>query len=279
MRPRSYLYVPADQERKLASALRRGADALILDLEDGVRPADKNLGRQQAASWLSNVDSGTTQLWVRVNPDERLTDDLCAIATLPALSGICLAKTESAAQLAALDELLQSLGSSAPVCPVVESAVAIVHATEIASAPRVQMLQIGEIDLSVDLSVELSPDGRELTTARSQVVLVSTAAGIEPPIAAVSTAIRDTDVMRTSTRELSRMGFQGRACIHPAQVTVANEVFTPTAEQIADARDVVDRFNAADGGAVLDRYDRLIDKPVVTLAKRTLKLAAAAAPA
>ena len=110
---------------------------------------------------------------------------------------------------------------------------AVLRAGEIARAPRVQRLQIGEADLRADVGVTPGADERELLYVRSHVVLASTAAGIAPPIAPVSTNFRDLDAFRASTEALARLGFVGRACIHPAQVAIANEVFTPTAEQVA----------------------------------------------
>ena len=176
------------------------------------------------------------ELWVRVNSGESREADVRAVATAPALTGLVVAKTETAEELVALDALLTGLGADrVRVAPLLESAGAVLRAPQIAAAPRVARLQIGEADLCVDAGITPGPDARELLWVRSQVVLASAAAGIEPPVGPVSTDFRDLDALRESTRELARLGYGGRACIHPAQVAVVNEVFTPSAEEVARA--------------------------------------------
>ncbi|MFC6929162.1 aldolase/citrate lyase family protein [Actinomadura yumaensis] len=134
---------------------------------------------------------------------------------------------------------------------------------------------MGEADLRADLGVEPGPDGRELLFARSQVVMASAAARIEAPIAPVSTDFRDLDSLRASTLALKRLGFQGRACIHPDQLPVVNAVFTPSAQEVARARDLVERYDAAIAagtGVCLDERGRLVDEAVVRSARRLLAI-------
>jgi len=153
----------------------------------------------------------------------------------------------------------------------------VLDARAIASAsPRVRRLQVGEADLRADIGVTLGDDERELLTVRSMVVLASAAAGIEPPVGPVSTQFTDLDALRDSTRALARLGYVGRACIHPAQCAVVNEVFTPSAEQVAAARDLVARYEAAIAagqGVFTDDRGRMVDLAVVRAAHRTLALA------
>jgi citrate lyase subunit beta/citryl-CoA lyase len=273
---RSALYVPGDAPAKLAKALDRGADEIIIDLEDAVPLAGKEAARTTVATWLStlpNVEG--PRLWVRINPGEQGLADVRAVAG-PNLAGFCVAKAETVAQLAALDIVLSEVEATPgalKVIPLLESAAAIMNAYDLARAPRVVRLQMGEADLRADLGIDPGPDERELLFARSQVVLASAAAKIERPIAPVSTNFRALDALRESTESLKRLGFHGRACIHPAQIAVVNEVFTPTALELAQARDVVERHEkalASGTGVSLDEHGHLIDEAVVRSARRVL---------
>ncbi|NVI92764.1 CoA ester lyase [Actinomadura sp. BRA 177] len=281
---RTYMYVPGNAPDKLAKAPARGADALIVDLEDAVPQAAKEAARADVADWLAGMGASGAgpDIWVRVNPGEAGLID-ARVVTGPAVTGLCLAKAESAAGLAALDRVVteaETAAGLAPrtlrVMPLLESAAALLAAPEIARAPRVARLQLGEADLAADLGVVPGPDGRELLWARSTVVAASAAARISPPIAPVSVDVRDLDLLRETTRALSRMGFLGRACVHPAQIPVINEVFTPTPETVAEARGVLERYDRslAEGSAVcLDDQGRLVDEAVVRSARRVVELA------
>lgn len=268
---RSALYVPGDAEDKLERILERGADEIIIDLEDAVAPRDKDTARDIARVWLHDLPVlDNVGVWVRVNAGPLREADVRAVAGAPALSGFMVAKTETVDELLDLDKLLASLGSTAGVVPLLESARAILRSGEIARAPRVQRLQIGEADLRADVGITPGPDERELLYARSHVVLASAAAGIKPPIAPVSTNFRDLDAFRESTIELARLGFVGRACIHPGQVDVANEVFTPTADEIEAARRLVGRWEFAGAGVAVDDDGHFVDEAVVRQARLVL---------
>ncbi len=269
---RSALYVPGDATDKLARALERGADEVIVDLEDAVAPADKDSARENVRVWLHDLPVlAGLGVWVRVNSGALRETDVRAVAGAPALTGIMVAKAETPEELVELDRLLTSLGSSAAVVPLLESASAILRASEIARAPRVQRLQIGEADLRADLGITPGPDERELLFTRTQVVVASAAARIAPPIAPVSTNFRDLDAFRASTEALARLGFVGRACIHPAQIAVANEVFTPTQAEVDSARGLLARFEG--GSAVgVDADGHFVDEAVLRQARRLLTL-------
>lgn len=294
---RSHLYVPGNRPDVLTKAVKRGADALIVDLEDAVPPAGKNAARQVVAKFLASAPPAASRrarasdsrsagpvLWVRVNPGEAARADLAAVLA-PSVAGICLAKAESAEDVARVAGMLDGLEpergiepGTVAISPLLESASAVLRAAEIAAAPRVSRLQVGESDLSADIGAEIGPDERELWWVRAQVVLVSAACGIEPPVGPVSTNFRDLDALRESTTALRRMGYRGRACIHPAQLDVVNEVFTPTPEQLDRARELVARFDAAlaaGEGTCTDDAGRMIDLAVVRAARRTLAAVAA----
>ena len=282
---RSHLYVPGDKPEVLAKALGRGADALIVDLEDAVAPASKDAARTVVAQWLSGLPAAAdnpVQVWIRINSGEMGHTDVRAVLSA-AVTGVVAAKTESAEELVALHAVLTAMedklelpAGSIGVVPLLESANAVLNALSIAKAPRVQRLQVGEADLRADIGVELGADGRELLYVRSQVVLISAAAGIDPPVGPVDTNFRDTEALAESTRAVKRMGYVGRACIHPAQAAIVNEVFTPTADEVAAAKDLIARFDAAmvaGDGVCLDAQGRMVDEAVVRQARRTLSLA------
>ncbi|MEV6342739.1 CoA ester lyase [Actinoplanes sp. NPDC051851] len=269
---RSFLYVPGNRPAMLERALSRGADALIVDLEDAVPPAEKPAARSAVAAWLHALPSGAP-VWVRINSGQHGLDDARAV-NVAALRGLVVAKA-SPGDLRGLATLLDEVdpGGGVGLVPLLETPRAILAAPEIAAAPRVTRLQIGEADLAAELGVTVGDDERELLHVRSAVVLASAAAGIEPPVAAVSTDFRDLGALRRSTLALRRLGFRGRACIHPAQIPVIHEVFTPSAGEVAAARDVLDRFTAAGGGVCLDARGRMVDLAVVREARRVLALA------
>lgn len=267
---RSALYVPGDAADKLTKALDRGADELIVDLEDAVAPGRKDAARAAVAAWLQDLPASDTAVWVRVNPGDLGRTDVKAVAGASALAGVVLAKTESLADVEAVDTILTEHGSAAGIVPLLESAAAVLRATEIASGPRVRRLQVGEADLRADLGVTLGPDERELLHVRSQMVLVSAAAGISPPIGPVSTDFRDLESLRASTEALARLGYVGRACIHPAQIAVVNEVFTPSADEIEEAQQLLAALEAAGSGVALDARGRMIDEAVARQARLVL---------
>lgn len=278
--PRSYLYVPGDQPGKLAGAFGRGADAVIVDLEDAVAPAGKAAARDEVARWLRDLRRPPgVEVWVRVNPGRAGHEDTAAVVA-PALTGVVAAKTETAGDLVALDAALREAEAAAGVAagsvqvvPLLESAAAVLAADGVARAPRVRRLQVGEADLRADIGVTPGDDERELLHVRGHLVLVSAARGLEPPVGPVSTDFRDLARLRASTEALARMGFVGRACIHPAQVGVVNDVFTPDAEAVARARALVERFDramAAGSGVLVDDDGRMVDEAVVRQARRLL---------
>lgn len=270
---RSALYVPADRPDMLAKALDRGADSLIVDLEDAVAPDAKEKARGICAAWLDGLAfaherPGGPEIWVRVNPGEQGRADARAVAS-PAVTGLIVAKTERVGDLVAVAAELAAAPWIA-LCPLLESASALLSAPLIARGPRVTRMQLGEADLCADTGIVPGPDERELLWPRTQLVLASAAAGLAAPLAPVSTDFRDLEALRESTRALKRLGFGGRSCIHPAQVPVVNEVFTPSPEEVERARALVRRFEEAGSGVTRDDSGRMIDEAVIRGARRIL---------
>ena len=281
MTARSYLYVPATAGERLARSLERGADAVIVDLEDAVVPARKDEARAAAAAFVRS-STGRGEVWVRINRGADGLRDLAAV-TGPALTGLCLAKVEDVAEVEAAHEALSAAESAAGMSPgtvvldpLIESAAGVENLRAIARGPRVRMLQLGEADLAADLGVTVGPDGLELLCVRTTAVVASRAAGITAPIAAVSTDFRDLERYRRDSEAQRRLGFRGRACIHPAQIAVAHEVFTPSADEVARARAVLAAFDDALGrgdGAVTAPDGSMLDEAVARTARDILALA------
>lgn len=276
--PRTYLYVPGNVPEKLAKALQRGADALIIDLEDAVPLAEKDAARAVALEWLHGLPAETgAEIWVRINQGPLRDIDVKALAGMPRITGLILAKVVDAAEVAQIDAALTSAGDcETRLMPMIETASALLDARDIARGPRVHQLQVGEIDLTGDTGVIPGGDEVELATMRTMVVLASAATGIHPPVGPVSRITNDPDVLRRSTQRVKALGFMGRACIHPAQVPVVHEVFTPTQDEITDAREVIALVKAAESagtGVVLDDEGRLVDVAVLAGARKILALA------
>lgn len=279
---RSFLYVPGDRPDMLAKAVGRGADALIVDLEDAVAPEAKATARETVARWLTGKLPPLPHLWVRINPASPWQEDDLEAVVGPHLSGVYAPKVASPGEVAELAGRLEALETKAKVepgqiliAPLLESAAGILSATDIARCPRVSHLSIGEQDLAADLGMHPSEDRRELAPMRTQVVLASAAAGINPPIGPVEVNFRDLDSLRLSSEALRRMGYGGRTAIHPMQIPVINAAFTPTPEEVEAARAIVEQFDLMQqhGSGVGVHDGTMIDLAVVKRARRTLAAA------
>jgi citrate lyase subunit beta / citryl-CoA lyase len=214
-------------------------------------------------------------VWARISPDS-LTEDLDAVVR-PALDGIVVAKVDDAALLERLDILLAALERDRglpvgriAVSPRIESARGLRRIDAIAAAPRVLLLGLGEADLVADLGLQPGPDGLELLPARFEAVTASAAAGLAAPVGPASVDYRDLERLRTGTTALRRLGFAGRTAVHPAQVKVINEVFTPDADEVAAAERVVAAFTAGGGGASVAADGTMVDEAVVRSARAVL---------
>ncbi|MEU6020234.1 CoA ester lyase [Micromonospora sp. NPDC047134] len=273
---RSYLYVPADQPDKLARAAARGADACILDLEDAVAATHKAEARKALGGYLTDPAQGP-QWWVRINADTPAAD-IAAVAG-PHLTGVVVPK----ADVESVIEVHRLLGEAErqhdlpaghlAVFALLETAEGVLRAEAVAAAPRVVRLGLGEADLAAELCLQPGPDKMELWPLRSRVVLACAAARIAPPVGPTETALRDLERLEATSRLLLRQGYRSRTAIHPAQVPVVNRVFSPTPEEVAAARDIVDRLTAAerDGcGVAVSADGRMIDAAVARSAREVL---------
>lgn len=274
---RTFLFVPATRPDRFAKALASGADAVIIDLEDAVAPADKGSARQALVqAWPGIGSADRHRLLIRINA--RGTDwqagDLTALAAL-GITGVMVPKAETAADLITV---AAALGPHCVLVPLVESAAGLVAVTALAGAPQVLRLAFGHLDYQVDLGMACDGAEVELIPARHAIVLASRVAGLAPALDGVTQDTGDASVAQADARRARRAGFGGKLCIHPAQVAPVRWAFAPSPQEQAWARRVLAAAAGASGGAI--RVDgRMVDAPVLALARRVLADGAAAAAA
>jgi citrate lyase subunit beta/citryl-CoA lyase len=262
MKPRSYLFVPADRPQRFEKAIASGADALIVDLEDAVPPAHKDAARSALAAWLAG--DGDASVVVRVNgaSSQWFEADRKLAVSSPRVRAIMLPKADGDSPWHAFAEK--------PVLALVESAAGIESLRTIARAPQVRRLAFGSIDLQLDLGIEGDDDA--LLYFRSELVLASRLADLPAPVDGVCTAIDDARALATHVRRARRLGFGAVLCIHPAQVAAVNDGFAPTAEQLEWALRVTTAAAQADGAAVAVD-GKMVDRPVLVRAQALLDAA------
>jgi len=284
MKLRSLLFVPGDSERKFERARASGADGLILDLEDAVAPARKPEARKLLAGMIAPSPGRPWNCWVRINPfDSGLTlEDLAAIV-MPGLDGIVLPKANSAADVVRLGHCLDVLEAKTGV-PAQHVKILVV-ATETPTAmfnlgsyaprhPRLAALTWGAEDLSsaIGAITNKAPDGSwsmPYQIARAQCLFAACAAEVAP-IDTVFTDFRDTAGLAASCLTARRDGFTGCIAIHPDQVATINRCFTPSDEDIAHARRVVEIFAAQPQAGTIGIDGKMYDIPHLKQAQRIL---------
>ncbi|MEU0526435.1 HpcH/HpaI aldolase/citrate lyase family protein [Streptomyces niveus] len=269
--PRSHLYVPADQPRFLRAAPRSGADALILDLEDAVAPSRKDGARAAAVAFAEERTAGSPELWIRINEGARGRDDARALLATGRVDGLWMPKATAGADLDALIALVATAPEVA-LGLLIESATGVLSLAGTADRAGVRHLQLGEVDLRADL--RMAPDSAQgdqlLDWARGLTVAHTAAHGLVSAVAPVSVHTSDPGAFRTSSLRLRGLGFQGRACIHPVQVAVANEVFGADPRELADAHALLDLFEQrvdAGSGAFRDSGGAMVDAATVRRAR------------
>lgn len=266
---RSWLYVPGNRPDRFTKAAASGADAVVIDLEDAVPPEAKDTARQAAAAQVTG--GAGVPLYVRINhpgtPWARA--DVTAVAgARPA--GIRIPKVEDPEQVRTVAGWLRDAGAEIPLYCLIESALGVERAFKIAGAHDVVAgLVLGEADLAADLG---TTDDDGLHYARSRCVVAARAAGLPPPVQAVFTDVDDLDGLRASCEQGRRLGFLGRSAIHPRQIPVINTAYTPTAEEVADARALLDAADRAEAAFVL-ADGRFVDPAITRRARRVVQLA------
>lgn len=265
---RSWLYVPATRPDRFEKAAASGADRIILDLEDAVAPEAKVEARRRvAAARLPTA----VPVYLRVNGrgTEWYAGDVTVAAGLP-IAGVMLPKTSSAEDVTSL---AAALPPSFRIVALIETAVGLWNALEIARAPRVERLAFGALDFQLDTGAGGGPT--ELAYARSRIVVASRVAGIEPPIDVISVVIDDEFQVESEAREGRRFGFGGKMCIHPRQIAPTHAAWQPTSDEIAWARGLIEALEArsVDERGAFSYRGAMVDRPVIDRARRILAAA------
>lgn len=283
---RSMLFVPGNRPELVAKAVATGVDALIFDLEDSVPEASKELAREN----LAKLKVPPVPLYVRVNggETEHLWDDVTAAGTA-GVAGVVLPKAEDPTLLQRIDGALTALEISrggtrgaTEIVPLIESARGVMATYDLCrSSPRVRSVLFGsgeDGDLVADLGCQWTPEGTGLLTARAAVLMAARAAGVGEPMEAVYMDFRNLDGLRTECELARRLGYAGKVAIHPQQVAVINDVFTPSPEEVAKHQRIVDEFEeaVAQGSASIAVDGRMVDYAVARVSRTILARAAGA---
>jgi citrate lyase subunit beta / citryl-CoA lyase len=290
MKPvRSMLFTPGNRLDMLQKAGRSGTDAVIVDLEDAVSIDNKTEARDN----LARLPDSPVPYFVRTNSLETglLWDDVSAIGDGD-VAGVILPKAEDPLTISRLDGALTALEKSSgrpegsiTLIPLIESALGVRLTFEMARASRrVECVMFGggeQGDLVADLGVEWTPEGTGLMLARSQVLLSARAAGVPYPMEAVFMDFRNLDALRVESELARTLGYVGKVAIHPAQIAVINEVFTPSAAAVEYQRKVLAAFEEAEaeGKAAIAIDGKMVDYAVARVARTVIARADAAAAA
>lgn len=278
---RSWLFVPGSQDKYLKKVKELKTDVIIFDLEDSVIKAKKDEARVKVSEAIS--DMRTKVNFVRVNGiyTEFFIDDLEKLVR-PGLTGIVLPKVNKRDDMIIADYMLDQIEKkhllepkSVTIVPIIESAKALHNAFDIASScNRVKCLAFGAEDLMLDMNIK-SSNGIETLYARSKMIEVSKASSIGPPIDQIYSDLADMEGLRKEAENGRNLGFQGKLLIHPNQVETINEVFTPTIEEINEAKQVIEKYHKSivEGFGVSKVNGKMIDAPIVEKAKRILDYA------
>ena len=283
---RSWLFAPGDSERKMEKAAAGAADIVLFDLEDAVAEAEKPKARAAVAAYLAAQAAGRERLWVRINPlqgPHALTDLAAVMPGRP--GGIMLPKSRGRADVELLGHYLSALevafgipeGSTRVIPLVTETAEGMFTTGTYAGAPRLTALTWGAEDLadSVGASENRNADGSYGFTyelARSFCLLGAAAAGV-PAIETIQGDFRDEAGLAKRAQQVRRAGYRGMLAIHPAQVDIINQAFTPTAEELAAAQEIVDLFAANPGAGTIGYKGAMLDRPHLARARALLELA------
>lgn len=276
---RSLQYVPAHVEKYVSSPHIATADAVILDLEDSVPADSKGLARAALARAIPTVAQSGADVLVRINDGDMAAEDIAA-AVRPGVSALVIPKVRDAAGLKHLDRLVADAEAAAGMASgsvrfvvLIETADGFLDMAAIARATgRTVAISLGNEDFALDLGMEASDE--TLLMPRQQLVIVAAAAGLMP-LGLVGSATRfdDSDAYRALALKSRRFGYVGSSCIHPSQIALLNEAFSPTAEQVVEARRLVQAAEAAgaDNRGAFSIDGRMIDGPIVARAEALIQ--------
>lgn len=280
--PRSWLFVPATRPERFDKAANSGADAVIIDLEDAVESADKSHAREHIAEYVAQYDkrktdsaevdlkSGMTELWLRLNNDAHLTEDLVlcqSLAEHEIISGVVLPKVTKASQVELVFESLKL-----PVLAQIESAQGISQLETIAQSEGLMALSYGRLDISNELDLTAGSQAEQdfFTHLRIQMRLVSQAHNLTAPIESIYADFKNEAAMKATAGYVSDLGFSGMLCIYPRQVNIANQAFKASDSQLAFATKVIEHYQKT-GDSIFAIEGVMVDLPVILQCQRLLQ--------
>lgn len=264
---RSLLFVPGDRSDRFDKAAASGADLVVCDLEDSVRTDAKDAARDNVTQWLSRGGMAAVRVNGAASPWHE--SECEALEGLNGLVAVIVPKSEDPQALATVHE---RLGGDVPLIALIETALGLHRAYQLATTPGVSRLAFGALDFALDIEADIEADGDELALlhARSTLVVASRAAARAQPIDGVTLSLDDPTRASTDAASARKLGFTGKLCIHPRQISAVNAAFTPTAASVDHARRVV---QAADDGAAARLDGQMVDAPVLERACRVLRQA------
>ncbi len=278
------MFVPGNNPAMMQDAHIYGPDSIMLDLEDSVSMAEKDTARLLVHHALKSVDYGNTEMVVRINPLNTPYGKKDIEAVVKAgVHVIRMPKTETAEEVREVEREIERVEKElgclgrTRIMAAIESALGVVNAYDIATAsPRMMGIALGAEDYCANLKTQRSNDGDELRLARETIVVAARAAGIDA-LDTVYSNVNDMDTFRKEVEFIKTLGFDGKSIINPRQIDVVNEVFTPTQKDIDKARTIIAAIKEAEkkGSGVIAVNGKMVDKPVVTRAQRTIELAIA----
>jgi len=269
MQPRTYLFVPGNRPERFAKAFTSGADAVILDLEDAVAAGEKGNARRAIANWFataSGADRARTVIRMNDVQGGAVGDDIALLQEVLA-AAVMLPKTESADQVSTIRNAIPSCR----VLALIESARGVAMAHEVAKADGVACLVFGTLDYALDLDIDIAHDSEGLVYAAGALAVASRAANLPAPVAGVTPQLDDQQRLLADLAWARRHGFGSKLCIHPRQLAPIHNALAPAPEAVEWAQRVLTADAASPGAAQLD--GRMIDRPVVLQAQRTLQRA------
>ncbi len=278
------MFVPGNNPGMMADAHIYGPDSIMLDLEDSVTMTEKDTARLLVYNALRSVDYGDTEMVVRINPLNTPYGKKDIEAVVKAgVDVIRMPKTETAEEVIEVEREIERvereigcLGRT-KIMAAIESALGVVNAYAIATAsPRMMGIALGAEDYCANLKTQRTPDGEELRLARETIVVAARAAGIDA-LDTVYSNLNDMETFRKEVEFIHTLGFDGKSIINPRQIEVVNEVFAPTPKAIEKARTILAAIKEAEkkGSGVIAVNGKMVDKPVVIRAQRTIDLAIA----
>ena len=278
---RSLMFIPAHNKRLLDSSLRTDADALLLDLEDSVQPAaNKTVARNQILDYLEQGKFNKRQIFPRVNDREsgELLRDVTTLA-LPGIDGFVYPKAKTGQDIYFFDKLLETIEyergieiGTFKIIALIETASAVLHAEEIAKASeRVIAIAFGNEDFLADIQGENDKEASPLFTARSMIAMAAHSARVAP-IDTVHIKVHDLEDLEFNLKIASKLGFQGQLVLHPKELPLVHQYYSPTEEEVKEAREMVDAFEQSkkEGVGVAIVNGKFVGPPLVRKAKEIL---------